>query len=89
MNLDGSSDDDEDEQIVNTTSNANTNSNDNDNAKSDTATNNVTPLPTAAKLTKQQQRGHPPPLLQQTEQVTQKPKGNNKIIDMSAATLDV
>ena len=46
-------------------------------------------MPAEAKLTKQQQRGHPPPLLQQTEQGTQKPKGNNKIIDMSAATLDV
>ena len=34
-------------------------------------------------------RGHPPPLLQQTEQGTQKPKGNNTIIDMSVETLDV
>ena len=64
-------------------------SNDNDNAKSDTATNNITSLPTAAKLTKQQQRGQPPPLLQQTEQGTEEPKGNNNIIDMSVATLDV
>ena len=88
INLDGSSDDDEDEQIV-STSNTNTNNNDNDNAKSDTATINITSLPTEAKLTKQQQRGHPPPLLQQTEQGTQKPKDNNNTIDMSAATLDV
>ena len=46
-------------------------------------------MPVEAKLTKQQQRGHPPPLLQQTEQGTQKPKGKNNTIDMSAATLDV
>ena len=64
--------------------------NDKDHTKSDTATNNITLMPAEAKLTKQQQRGHPPPLLQQTEQGTQKPKGgNNTIIDMSAATLDV
>ena len=86
INLDGSSDDDEGEQMVNTIT---SNNNDNDNEKSDTANHNITPLSTAAKLTKQQQRGHPPPLLQQTEQGTQKPKDNNNTIDMSAATLDV
>ena len=58
-------------------------------AKSDTVTNNITLMPAEDKLTKQQQRGHPPPLLQQTEQGTQNPKGKRNIIDMSVATLDV
>ena len=74
---------------MNTEPNNNSN-NDKDYTKSDTATNHITLTQAEAKLTKQQQRGHPPPLLQQqTEQGTQKPKGNNKTIDMSAATLDV
>ena len=88
INLDGSSDDDEDELNVNTESNTHSN-NDKDHTKSDTVTNNITLMPAEDKLTKQQQRGHPPPLLQQTEQGTQKPKGKSNIIDMSAATLDV
>ena len=67
----------------------NNSNNEKDHTKSDTVTNNITLTQAEAKLTKQQQRGHPPPLLQQTEQGTQKPKGNDKIIDMSAATLDV
>ena len=88
VNLNGSSDDDDDELNVNTESNTHSN-NDKDHTKSDTVTNNITLMPAEDKLTKQQQRGHPPPLLQQTEQGTQKPKGKNNTIDMSAATLDV
>ena len=65
--LNGSSEDDDDELNVNTESNTHSN-NDKDHTKSDTATNNITLMPVEAKLTKQQQRGHPAPLLQQTEQ---------------------
>ena len=88
INLNGTSDDDDDELDVNTESNNNSN-NEKDHTKSDTTTNNITLTQAEAKLTKQQQRGHPPPLLQQTEQGTEKPKGKSNIIDMSAATLDV
>ena len=75
VNLNGSSDDDDDELNINTESNTHYN-NDKDHTKSDT-TNNITLMPAEAKLTKQQQRGHPPPLLQQTEQGAQKPKGKS------------